>query len=258
MCVCGDDDVRCTHVDLSVVVTVSCVCMCSVLVHSSTPHSSSSLSVVSIIIVQHRCCVLYAVCVCVCVCVCACVYVCVCMHSLCLSTCAHDRGFAAMTGNGSGVETPSTFLEHVFTLLILIMGVSIYATLLGNLSGIIQQMNEKQEEFRSKMSDISALMTTYQLPHDVQERVRACFVYLYGEGIVDDEDNTHIHTIHDESDVTDTSTEKEGEYKQRVDGDDDDDDDGASSSSRSRGEAWDGMLDSTTICDIRARAQSTS
>jgi CRP-like cAMP-binding protein len=89
-------------------------------------------------------------------------------------------GFAAMTGNGSGVETPQTTAEHLFTLVVLLVGVSTYATLIGNLSSIIQQMNSKQEEFKTKMEDITTFMINYRLPDDVQTRVKSCFQYLYG------------------------------------------------------------------------------
>lgn len=91
-------------------------------------------------------------------------------------------GFCAMTGNGSGVETPQTPLEHTFALAVLLIGVSTYATLIGNLASIIQQLNGKQEQFRDKMVSISQLMDTHKLPPDVQHRVKACFHYLFGSG----------------------------------------------------------------------------
>ena len=48
-------------------------------------------------------------------------------------------GLSAMTGNGSGVESPNTLLEHAFALFVLLVGVSTYATLIGNLSNIMSE-----------------------------------------------------------------------------------------------------------------------
>jgi hypothetical protein len=88
-------------------------------------------------------------------------------------------GFSSMTGNGSGVQAPQTAVEHVYALVVLLIGVSTYATLIGNLSSIIQSMNSKQESFREKMTSITSLMDTYKLPADVQHRVKSCFQYLF-------------------------------------------------------------------------------
>jgi hypothetical protein len=90
------------------------------------------------------------------------------------------RGFVAMTGNGAGVETPQTVWEDLFTLVVLILGVSTYATLIGNLSSNIQNMNAKHEDFREKMSTITELMDDYKLESNIQHRVQSCVEYLFG------------------------------------------------------------------------------
>ena len=88
-------------------------------------------------------------------------------------------GFKCMTG---GAPNPSTTLEHVFTLLVSLIGLSIYGLLVGSLTSIISNMNSKQDEFRQKMELITALMESNQLPADVQTRVKLCMRYLYGYG----------------------------------------------------------------------------
>lgn len=133
-------------------------------------------------------------------------------------------GLSAMTGNGSGVESPNTLLEHAFALFVLLVGVSTYAALIGNLSNIMSatqhnsrtpswrncrswhcipahsvfprpllvsvccrpacssSMNSRQDDFRSKMTSITNLMTTYHLPEEVQSRVKSCFQYMFVGG----------------------------------------------------------------------------
>ena len=92
----------------------------------------------------------------------------------CLLCCA-----AQMTG---GAPNPSTTLEHIFTLIVSLIGLSIYGLLVGSLTSIISNMNSKQDDFRSKMEQITALMESNHLPADVQTRVKSCMRYLYGYG----------------------------------------------------------------------------
>jgi len=50
-----------------------------------------------------------------------------------------------MTGIGGGGSEPQTMLEHAFTIMVLLVGITMYATLVGNLSQIIQNMNTKTQ-----------------------------------------------------------------------------------------------------------------
>lgn len=84
-----------------------------------------------------------------------------------------------MTG---GAPNPSTTLEHIFTLLVSLIGLTLYGLLVGSLTSIISNMNSKQDDFRSKMEQITALMESNHLPNDVQTRVKSCMRYLYGYG----------------------------------------------------------------------------
>ena len=49
-----------------------------------------------------------------------------------------------MTGIGEGVEAPETVLEHLFTLVVLVVGITLYATLVGSLSNMISSTNVRQ------------------------------------------------------------------------------------------------------------------
>lgn len=59
---------------------------------------------------------------------------------------------------------------------------SSYATLVGNLSSIVQDLNSKHGEFREKMTELSEFMRRNKLPKGLQRRVCACFAYIYGVG----------------------------------------------------------------------------
>jgi hypothetical protein len=51
---------------------------------------------------------------------------------------------------------------------------------IGNLADIISALNEQQEQFRRRMTDISNFMDDYKLPVDMQKRVRMCVQYTFG------------------------------------------------------------------------------
>ena len=53
-----------------------------------------------------------------------------------------DAASVQMTG---GAPNPSTTLEHVFTLIVSLIGLSIYGLLVGSLTSIISNMNSKQD-----------------------------------------------------------------------------------------------------------------
>ena len=86
-------------------------------------------------------------------------------------------GFSSMTGNA---PSPTTTVEHVLTLVVLFIGVSVYGLLIGNLTALISNLNSKADDFRGKMAAVSELMVENDLPVDVQLRVRSCMQYLFG------------------------------------------------------------------------------
>ena len=47
--------------------------------------------------------------------------------------------------------TPLLPLEHMLTLVVLFIGVSVYGLLIGNLTAMIQSLNAKSDDFRNKI-----------------------------------------------------------------------------------------------------------
>ena len=86
-------------------------------------------------------------------------------------------GFSSMTG---AAPTPTTTVEHVLTLVVLFIGVSVYGLLIGNLTALISNLNSKADDFRDKMAAVTELMVENDLPVEVQLRVRSCMQYLFG------------------------------------------------------------------------------
>ncbi|XP_010913609.2 cyclic nucleotide-gated ion channel 17-like [Elaeis guineensis] len=76
--------------------------------------------------------------------------------------------------------TPSTFIgETTFAILIVIIGLVLFALLIGNMQTYLQSITKRVEEWRLKRTDTEEWMEHRQLPHDLRERVRGFVQYKW-------------------------------------------------------------------------------
>ncbi|XP_010914081.1 probable cyclic nucleotide-gated ion channel 14 [Elaeis guineensis] len=76
--------------------------------------------------------------------------------------------------------TTSTFIgETLFAILIAILGLVLFAHLIGNMQTYLQSVTVRLEEWRLKRRDTEEWMRHRQLPHDLQERVRRFVQYKW-------------------------------------------------------------------------------
>ncbi|KAG6526027.1 hypothetical protein ZIOFF_016001 [Zingiber officinale] len=76
--------------------------------------------------------------------------------------------------------TTSTFIgETLFAILIAILGLVLFAHLIGNMQTYLQSITVRLEEWRLKRRDTEEWMRHRQLPHDLQERVRRFVQYKW-------------------------------------------------------------------------------
>lgn len=94
--------------------------------------------------------------------------------------------FSVMTGIGAGLEEPQTVAEHVFTVLVVLVGVTMYATLVGSLGHIIQSTAAKTETYINKMEAVNSFSERNELPGPLKERLQNCFEYLHYQDQLDD------------------------------------------------------------------------
>jgi CRP-like cAMP-binding protein len=95
--------------------------------------------------------------------------------------------FSAMTGVGEGVGEPETFVEHVFTIGVLVAGVTIYATLLGNLSRILTHVQTNVQRYLERIEHVNSFCEKHQVPIDLRTRLRNCFEYMHYHNQLDNE-----------------------------------------------------------------------
>lgn len=82
---------------------------------------------------------------------------------------------------------PQTNLEYVFVITDYLLGILMFATLVGNVGSIIANMQKNRTRFQNKMDNIKHYMKQTKVPNHLQERVIKWFDYLW----------THDHPVDD-------------------------------------------------------------
>ena len=77
---------------------------------------------------------------------------------------------------------PQTDVEYVFVTFDFLMGILMFATLVGNVGSIITNMQKNRIKFQGKMDNIKEYMKHTKVPGHLQERVIKWFDYLWNHG----------------------------------------------------------------------------
>uniref|UniRef100_A0A1I7WUX9 Cyclic nucleotide-binding domain-containing protein n=1 Tax=Heterorhabditis bacteriophora TaxID=37862 RepID=A0A1I7WUX9_HETBA len=80
-------------------------------------------------------------------------------------------------------SSPQNMLEVIDTLI----GVLVFATIIGGVGSVVTQMNQEIYDFREKMDAIKFYMKYRIVSPDIQERVLSCFMYMYSQHQLTDE-----------------------------------------------------------------------
>ncbi|KAM7265099.1 hypothetical protein ACFE04_002782 [Oxalis oulophora] len=95
-------------------------------------------------------------------------------------TCLGDRKKPKIANSKSQSLSTSTFIgENLFAIFIVILGLILFAQLIGNMQTYLQSLTTRVEEWRLKRRDIEQWMRHRQLPSDLQDRVRQFVHYKW-------------------------------------------------------------------------------
>ncbi|WCJ35454.1 cyclic nucleotide gated channel 8 [Euphorbia peplus] len=90
-------------------------------------------------------------------------------------------GLQNLSTLGQGLETSTYPLEVLFSIAIAILGLILFALLIGNMQTYLQSITIRLEEMRIKRRDSEQWMRHRLLPHDLKERVRRYDQYKWLE-----------------------------------------------------------------------------
>ena len=84
-----------------------------------------------------------------------------------------------MTTIGYGDITPHLNYEYVFTIIVMIIGASLYAFIIGNIASLISTLDVQKASYWSKMDAMKLYMRYRGVPAEINERVRNYYDYRW-------------------------------------------------------------------------------
>jgi voltage-gated potassium channel len=93
-----------------------------------------------------------------------------------------------MTTVGFGDITPNRNIEYIFTMVVMLLGASLYAFLIGNIASLLSSLNAAKASFWNRIEGINQYLRSRRVPHKLNEQVRNYYEYLWAHhrGIKED------------------------------------------------------------------------
>ncbi|MDE5068061.1 MAG: ion transporter [Trichodesmium sp. St16_bin4-tuft] len=86
-----------------------------------------------------------------------------------------------LTTVGYGDITPTTEIEIIFTLMVMFLGISMYAYTIGNVSSLISNLDAAQARYREKLHQIKTYMRENKISPKLQKKIRDYYQYKWIE-----------------------------------------------------------------------------
>ncbi|MFC1712927.1 ion transporter [Candidatus Poribacteria bacterium] len=84
-----------------------------------------------------------------------------------------------MTTVGYGDITPKRNIEYVFTSIMMLIGASLYAYIIGNIASILSNLDSAKATFWNKIEAANQYLRSRQVPHELNTRVRDYYDYIW-------------------------------------------------------------------------------
>ncbi|KAH3715159.1 hypothetical protein DPMN_057865, partial [Dreissena polymorpha] len=93
--------------------------------------------------------------------------------------------FSSLTSVGFGNVSPNTNSEKIFSILIMLIGSLMYASIFGNVSAIIQRLYSGTSRYHTQMLRIREFIRFHQIPNPLRQRLEEYFqhAWSYTNGI---------------------------------------------------------------------------
>ncbi|VDD82326.1 unnamed protein product [Mesocestoides corti] len=92
--------------------------------------------------------------------------------------------FSSLTSIGFGNVSPNTNAEKVFSIVVMLVGSLMYASIFGNVSAIIQRLYSGTARYHAQMLRIKEFIRFHQIPGPLRQRLEEYFIhawaYTYG------------------------------------------------------------------------------
>ncbi|CAL4066043.1 unnamed protein product, partial [Meganyctiphanes norvegica] len=93
--------------------------------------------------------------------------------------------FSSLTSVGFGNVSPTTDIEKVFTIFVMMMGSLMYASIFGNVSAIIQRLYAGTARYHTQLMRVKEFIRFHQIPNPLRQRLEEYFqhAWSYTNGI---------------------------------------------------------------------------
>lgn len=93
--------------------------------------------------------------------------------------------FSSLTSVGFGNISPNTNVEKIFTIIMMLVGSLMYASIFGNVSAIIQRLYSGTARYHNELARIKEFIRFHQIPNPLRQRLEEYFqhAWSYTNGI---------------------------------------------------------------------------
>jgi len=93
-----------------------------------------------------------------------------------------------LTTVGYGDITPTTTVQRYYTILVMLGGAGSYGFIIGNIAGLLSNIDMVRAGYRKKMEEISAFLKYRSIPQTMQKKVQEYFEHLWESRMGHDEE----------------------------------------------------------------------
>jgi voltage-gated potassium channel Kch len=85
-----------------------------------------------------------------------------------------------MTTVGYGDITPYRNIEYLFTMVVMLLGASMYAFIIGNIASLFSKLDSSKVNHFNRMEAVTQFLRYRHVPHELNLRVRNYYEYMWG------------------------------------------------------------------------------
>jgi hypothetical protein len=87
--------------------------------------------------------------------------------------------FTTMTTIGYGDITPNRYTEYIVTIIIMFLGASIYALIIGNIASLLSGINSAKVKYNNKTEAITQYLHYHQVPQELISHIRNYYDFIW-------------------------------------------------------------------------------
>ncbi len=84
-----------------------------------------------------------------------------------------------LTTVGYGDLTPNNNMQFIFTMVVEILGVGVYAFVIGNIASLFEQMDSSKAEYKKRLLKINTLLDYKKIPRPLSLKVKQYYAHLW-------------------------------------------------------------------------------